>query len=133
MYTSVNKIVISNLLADKKYYESIKTSYSFAAAGDILAEMCSEGVIDSYLVVAEYLSPPENICEPIIFMEGEEWKAKHMQSQYMLQIVRCNGNTCCDKWRTNNAQFFLKRYVFFLVFFLWSFFFCRDQWEKLEL
>ena len=98
MYTSVNKIVICNVLEDKKYYESLKTSYSFAAAGYILAEVWSESVIDSYRVVAEYLSPPENIREAMIFMEGEEWKAKHvMQSQYMLLIVRCNDNTCCDK------------------------------------
>ena len=102
MYTSINKIVISNLLADKKCYDSIKNSYSFAAAANILAEVWSESVIDSNPVVAEYLSPPENIREAMIFMEGEEWKAKHvMQSQYMLQIVRCNDNTCCDKWRTN--------------------------------
>ena len=64
--------MICNLLTDKKYYESIKTSYSFAAAGDILAEVWSESVIDSYPVVAEYLSPPEYIREAMIFMEGEE-------------------------------------------------------------
>ena len=55
MYTSINKIVICSVLADKKYYESLKTSYSFAAAGDILAEVWSESVIDSYPVVTEYL------------------------------------------------------------------------------
>ena len=65
--------MISNLLTDKKYYESIKTPYSFTAAGDILAEVWSESVIDSYPVVAEYLSPPEYIREAMIFMEGEEW------------------------------------------------------------
>ena len=99
MYTSINNIVICNLLTDKKYYESIKTSYFFAAAGDILAEVWSESVIDSYVVVAEYLSPPENIREAMIFMEVEEWKENHvMQSQYMLQVVKCNNNTYCDKW-----------------------------------
>ena len=51
--------------------------------------MWSESVIDSYPVVAEYLSPLENIREAMIFMEREEWKAKHvMQSQYMLQMQR---------------------------------------------
>ena len=72
MYTSINKIVICNLLADKKYYESIKTSHFFAAAGDILAEVWTESVIDSYPVVAEYLSLPENIRETMIFMDVEE-------------------------------------------------------------
>ena len=81
MYTSINKIVICNLLADKKYYESVKTSHFFAAAGDILAEVWTESVIDSYPVVAEYLSLPENIRETMIVMDVEEWKAKHvMQS-----------------------------------------------------
>ena len=119
--------VTRNLLTDKKYYESIKTSCSFAAAGDILAEVWSESAIDSYPVVGAFLSPPENICEAMIFTEGEEWKAKHvMQVQYKLQIVRCNDNTCCDKWRTNYSEFFLRRYVFWTLF-------CRDRWEKLEL
>ena len=127
MYTSINKIVICNVLADKKYYESLKTSYSFAAAGDILAEVWSESATDSYPVVLEYLSPPENIHEAMIFMEGEEWKAKHvMQSQYMLQIVRCNDNTCYDKWQTNYSEFFSWMYVFSTIF-------CQDRWEKLEL
>ena len=62
--------------------------YKIAAAGDILAEVWSEGVNGSYPVVVDYLSPPENIREAMIFMEGEEWKAKHvMQSQYMSQIA----------------------------------------------
>ena len=77
MYTSVNKIVICNLLADKKYYESIKASYSFAAAGDILAEVWSESVIDSNPVVAEYLSPPSL------------WKERSGK-----QNTFCNPNTC---------------------------------------
>ena len=72
MYTSINKIVICNLLADKKYYESIKTSHSFAAPGDILAEVWTESVIDSYPVVAEYLSLPENIRETMIVMDVKE-------------------------------------------------------------
>ena len=115
VYTSVNKIVKCNLLANKKYYESRKT---FAAAGDILAEVWSQSVIDSYTVVAEYLSPTENICEAMIFMEGEEWKAKHfMQSQCMSQIVRYNDITCCDKWRTNYSAFFPWRYMFSTLFF----------------
>ena len=113
VYTSVNKIVKCNLLADKKYYESRK---AFAAAGDILAQVWSQSVIDSYTVVAEYLSPTENISEAMIFMEGEKWKAKHvMQSQYMSQIVRCNNITCCDKWRTNYSAFFPWRYMFSAV------------------
>ena len=72
MYTSINKIVICNLLAEKKYYESLKTFYYFAVAGDMLAEVSSENVINSYPVVAQYLSPPENIRETMIFMEVEE-------------------------------------------------------------
>ena len=100
--------MICNVLTDKKYHETLETSYSFAAAGDILAEVWSESVIDSYPVVAEYLSPPENIHEALIFIEGEEWKAKNvMPSQYMLQIVRCNDSTCCDTWRTNVLNTFL--------------------------
>ena len=53
--------MICNVVTDEKYHETLETSYSFAAAGDILAEVWSESVIDSYPLVAEYLSLPENI------------------------------------------------------------------------
>ena len=53
--------MICNVFTDKKYYETLETFYSFAAAADILAEVWSESVIDSYPFVAEYLSLPENI------------------------------------------------------------------------
>ena len=100
--------------------------YKIAAAGDILAEVWSESVNGSYPVVVDYLSPPENIREAMIFMEGEEWKAKHvMQSQYMSQIAKCNDNTCYEKWRTNYSEFFPLRYVFSTLF-------CHGRWEKLE-
>ena len=64
-------------------------------------ELCGLKVslIAMQLLQNEYLSPPENIREAMTFMEVEEWKEKHvMQSQYMLQVVKCNNDTYCDKW-----------------------------------
>ena len=85
---------------------------NFAAAGNILAEVWSETVIDSHPVVASYIIPPVNERAVLTFGQSEAWKAKHVrQSQYMLQIVKCTDEKCCAPFRTKYPQFFPDRFL----------------------
>ena len=66
----------------------------------MLAEVWSSTVIDTHAVVAEYLPPSTNLYKP--HDPNEQWKSKHVrQSQYCLQIVKCDDINCCSPLRTN--------------------------------
>ncbi|CAF1083211.1 unnamed protein product, partial [Didymodactylos carnosus] len=42
----------------------------------------------------------------------EYWCATHvLQTQYTIQIVRCNNALCCGKWRSNYVQIFPHRFL----------------------
>lgn len=89
---------------------------NFAKAGNVLADIWSQRVIDNYEVDAEYIDPPENgsgssgsgsvfarsyIVDETPTYLTEEWKWKHVrQSQYLLQIVKCDNLDCCGPRRT---------------------------------
>ena len=82
---------------------------NFKAAGKILAEIWS--VIDGHPVVARwyrwYIDPEDRTLDSVV---SEERKSKHvMQSQYMLQIVKCKDKSCC-KFRTNYLTYFPQRF-----------------------
>ena len=75
---------------------------NFAAAGEILASVWSETVIDSYPVVAKWSHPAET--RMAIDSVDLEWINNHVcQSRYLLKIVRCNDLSCCTSSRTNYA------------------------------
>ncbi|CAF5020512.1 unnamed protein product, partial [Rotaria socialis] len=66
---------------------------------EVLAEVWSHTVIDQYPVIADYV-PSMTVLIP--GDPSEEWKSVHVrQSQYCLQIVRCDDVMCCGEWRTN--------------------------------
>ena len=69
---------------------------NFSYAGKALAEICSNTIIDGHSVVAEYVEPIDR--NDILVMEKSAiWQNNHLQeSQYFLQIVKCNDRTCCD-------------------------------------
>ncbi|CAM4849169.1 unnamed protein product [Rotaria magnacalcarata] len=72
---------------------------NFEKAGEVLAEVWSHTVIDQYPVIADYV-PSTTVLMP--GDPSEEWKSVHVrQSQYCLQIVRCDDVMCCGEWRTN--------------------------------
>ena len=61
---------------------------NFTAAGEILASVWSESVIDGFPVVAEW-SDPANASLTIDSVD-QDWIDNHVnQSRYLLQIVRC--------------------------------------------
>lgn len=73
---------------------------NFQKAGEVLAEVWSESVIDGHPVVAEWrggiaADQPEHEAT-------EDWMAKHVRSsQYFLQIVKCTNDECCAPPRSS--------------------------------
>ena len=83
---------------------------NFAKAGDALAEVWSATVIDGHTVTASYV-PAENgkiaLCGPT-----EDWASRHVQqSQYCLQIVKCNDVECCGQRRSDFNNVFAGRFL----------------------
>jgi hypothetical protein len=73
---------------------------NFAAAGEILASVWSESVIDDYPVVAQWCPPTESRL--LIDNVEQQWIDNHVrQSRYLLQITRCKDLSCCTASRTN--------------------------------
>ena len=71
---------------------------NFAHAGGILAEIWSKTVIDKYEVVADYISPEKaEYDEEQLIHKDWKWRENHVrESQYMLQIVKCEDRNCCS-------------------------------------
>ncbi|CAF3912210.1 unnamed protein product, partial [Rotaria sp. Silwood1] len=102
---------LSGLILPHDYYgnhldDNGKTNHialeeqNFQRAGDVLAEVWCNTVIDTQAVIAEYISPSSNPNKPID--QNEQWKLKHVrQSQYCLQIVKCDDINCCGTLQTN--------------------------------
>ena len=76
---------------------------NFKAAGEILAQIWEEVVLDKFPVVAEYV---ENAATNPVDLD-EKWISVHCRiSQYLLQIVKYNDLKCCGKFRTTCPSVF---------------------------
>ncbi|CAF1271257.1 unnamed protein product, partial [Rotaria sp. Silwood1] len=83
---------------------------NFKKAGEVLAEVWSDTVIDCHPVVASYVN--SSITSQISSKIDEFWCDRHvLQSQYTLQIVRCDSSDCCGEWRSNFFQVFPQRFL----------------------
>uniref|UniRef100_UPI0035900373 uncharacterized protein isoform X2 n=1 Tax=Myxine glutinosa TaxID=7769 RepID=UPI0035900373 len=81
---------------------------NFKKVGDSLAEVWSSTVIDGYSVTSEYVEPAGLQLEKV----SPKWAKNHVrESQYLLQVVRCNDRTCCTEWRSNWNKVFPKRFL----------------------
>jgi len=81
---------------------------NFQKAGETLAEVWSQTVIDGYSVHASYVSS----SEADLPVPSQSWCCEHVQqSQYCLQIIKCNDITCCGHRRTNYNEVFPDRFV----------------------
>ena len=70
---------------------------NFKAAGEILAYVWSESVIDSHPVFAEFC--PSG-CESEFGDTNQIWIDRNVRrSKYLLQIVKCNSRSCCSPSR----------------------------------
>lgn len=89
---------------------------NFQKVGLVLPEIWCKRVIDKFAVDAEYIEPSAKNSNSVIDDDPdfltEEWKMNHVrQSQYLLQIVKCNNTKCCSKSSTNLKEFFQGQFV----------------------
>lgn len=73
---------------------------NFSAAGKALAQIWSALIIDGFSVVAEYKEPVQARDPPNL--PDHQWYKDHVrESQYALQIVKCENARCCKPFRSN--------------------------------
>jgi len=67
-------------------------------------------LVDGYEVTARYIAPEKGKAE--LRAIDAEWHSHHVQqSQYCLQIVKCNNNSCCGQHRSNYNNAFPQRFL----------------------
>ena len=67
-------------------------------------------IIGAFPVVAESIALTR-FQDIMQFFKDEKWKGRHvLQSQYILQIARCNDLNCYKKCRINFQEFFPNRF-----------------------
>ncbi|KAF9424307.1 hypothetical protein HW555_000446 [Spodoptera exigua] len=71
-------------------------------AGEVLAEVWNNVVIDNHRVVAEFIES-DDIAESFVpDMPYPQWYIEHVrESQYFLQIVKCDDRVCCGPLRSS--------------------------------
>lgn len=76
---------------------------NFKFAGETLAEIWSNVVIDQFATVAEYINPDKSELDAAgLISKDQEWFDNHVRtSQYFTQIVKCQDIKCCDKVRSS--------------------------------
>ena len=100
----------SHLDNSNKTVDSELEKKNFAAAGEILASVWSESVIDDYPVVANWCPPTEERL--VINNVEQQWIDNHVrQSRYLLQITRCKDLSCCITSRTNYVTVLGSRFL----------------------
>lgn len=73
---------------------------NFAKAGETLAEIWSETVIDNYPTVARFVG--ENSTEGTITLKDASWYNIHVSfGQYITQITKCSDTSCCKASRSS--------------------------------
>ncbi|CAF1219869.1 unnamed protein product [Rotaria magnacalcarata] len=88
---------------------------NFQRAGEALSQIWAQLKIDNHPVVSRYIkplidnpaaTPCVNECEHLL------WASEHIhQSQYLLQVVRCNNTKCCKPWRSYYFQILNQRFI----------------------
>ncbi|KAJ8677083.1 hypothetical protein QAD02_012870, partial [Eretmocerus hayati] len=78
---------------------------NFKHAGETLASIWSEMCIDGYNVLSEFVPCDESLPEPALCSD-HKWYANHVrESQYLLQILKCNDKNCCSPQTSNWNKF----------------------------
>lgn len=97
----------SHLDASGRITDDDLEKMNFKKAGQVLAEIWSNMVVDDYEITAEYI---ENEAIEVPAMD-EGWMALHCRiSQYSLMIVKCASVDCCGGFRTSWMQVFPNRF-----------------------
>ena len=76
---------------------------NFEYAGQTLADIWSQVVIDNFPIVAEYVCPENSELKPDSLSSKDlNWFVEHVHtSQYLTQIVKCKNLVCCSKPRSS--------------------------------
>ncbi|KAJ6634591.1 hypothetical protein Bhyg_13166 [Pseudolycoriella hygida] len=84
-----------------------KEKKNFSYAGEALAEVWSETVIDGHITYAEYVDlDNSNLNESSILAKDAGWYDRHVfLSHYMLQILKCANENCCKRRRSSLFNF----------------------------
>jgi len=94
----------SHLNATGKTNDSELEKVNFRKAGENLAEVWSQAIINGFSVHARYVDPDNT---PDLPVPSAKWYFEHLQqSQYCLQIFKCNDVKCCCHRRTNYNEIF---------------------------
>ena len=81
---------------------------NFRKAGEVLAEIWGELVMDGHPVVAEFTVDKQNEKVDV----NHSWITKHCRaSQYMLQIVKCDDKFYCAEMRSSWKNVFPNRFL----------------------
>ena len=88
-----------------EYYQENARARRFAATGELLRDPPKYD-IDEW--VKRISSSTESHRSP----SSRYWCATHvLQTQYTIQIIRCNSISCCGPWRSNYIQVFPHRFL----------------------
>lgn len=75
---------------------------NFAKAGEILAEVWSQNMIDNHRTVAQFVSETESeLAEDLIVKDTKQRDAHIEFGQYLVQIVKCDDPNCCKPKRSS--------------------------------
>ena len=84
---------------------------NFKAAGEILAEVWNNLVIDNYGVKAEFIEEPSK-DETLNYTVTPYYRSRHiLETRYMTIYLKCDDLACCSKPRTSVASFFPGRRI----------------------
>ncbi|CAF3921937.1 unnamed protein product [Rotaria sp. Silwood1] len=88
---------------------------NFKRAGECLAEVWNELTIDSYPVACQYVEPVDKKDSSSSLNANTidlHWLQIHVrQSQYLLQIIKCNNLKCCTQWQTSYSKVIPQRFL----------------------
>ncbi|CAG8771559.1 41464_t:CDS:2 [Gigaspora margarita] len=83
---------------------------NFKAAGEILASVWENTVIDGYPVLVEYVDPKEHY-QSRLDEKSATWIERHtMTCRYITQVVKCNDTSCCRPFRSGILQLLPNRF-----------------------
>ena len=84
---------------------------NFKAAGEVLAEIWNNLVIDNYPVFSEFISEPVKEATRS-FQPSNAYRARHvLETQYMTVYLKCDDRSCCSVPKTNVDVFFPGRRI----------------------
>ncbi|CAF3717102.1 unnamed protein product [Rotaria sp. Silwood1] len=79
------------------------------------AEVWNELTIDCYPVACRYIEPVDKKDSSSLLNSNTldvNWLQIHVrQSQYLLQIIKCNDSKCCTKWQTSYSKVIPQRFL----------------------